>query len=166
MAPLSYLAGERLRLTVEGAEPLVIELDVAEAGPPAEPAPGRLLRPLPVSAIDRVEGRRRFEVVVDGWRFEVAAEPARLADLRDRARRASAEHRPHATATVRAQIPGRIVTVHVAVGDAVATGQALLSIEAMKMENEVRAPRAGTIERVAVASGDRVELGDELVVME
>jgi biotin carboxyl carrier protein len=56
--------------------------------------------------------------------------------------------------------------VRVARGDTVAAGDALLSIEAMKMENEVRATRPGTIATVAVEPGDRVELGDELVVVE
>ena len=53
----------------------------------------------------------------------------------------------------------------VAERERVESGQKLLSIEAMKMENEIRAPHAGTIERVAVQPGDRVELGDELVVI-
>ena len=47
----------------------------------------------------------------------------------------------------------------------VEAGQRLLAIEAMKMENEVRAARAGTVESVAVAVGQTVELGAELVVI-
>ena len=66
---------------------------------------------------------------------------------------------------VRAIIPGRVVSVAVAAGDAVAAGQRLLAVEAMKMENELRAPRDGTVERVAVAAGQTVELGDLLVVL-
>ncbi len=50
-------------------------------------------------------------------------------------------------------------------GDDVAAGQRLLAVEAMKMENELRAPRDGTVERVAVAVGQTVELGDPLVVI-
>ena len=50
-------------------------------------------------------------------------------------------------------------------GDVVAAGARLLAVEAMKMENEVRAPRAGTVERVAVGAGETVELGDILVVI-
>ena len=154
--------GVRLRATVEGPEQLVVELD------PTEVAPDRAawLSALRPTDVDRVEGRRRFEVVVDGWRFEVAVEPAALAVLRERARRGAAGSRPHARAPVLAQIPGRIVAVHVAAGDQVAAGDRLLSIEAMKMENDVRSARPGTIAAVAVAAGDRVELGDELVVIE
>jgi biotin carboxyl carrier protein len=51
----------------------------------------------------------------------------------------------------------------VSVGDEVALGDRLLSIEAMKMENEVRAPRSGTVEAIAVQAGQGVERGDELL---
>ena len=44
-------------------------------------------------------------------------------------------------------------------------GQRLLAVEAMKMENELRSPRAGTVDRVADAPGQTVELGDPLVVI-
>ncbi len=50
-------------------------------------------------------------------------------------------------------------------GDTVVAGQRLLAVEAMKMENELRSPRAGTVERVAAAVGQTVELGDPLVVI-
>ncbi len=53
----------------------------------------------------------------------------------------------------------------VSAGDEVAAGQRLLAVEAMKMENELRAPRGGTVELVAVAVGQTVELGDSLVVI-
>jgi biotin carboxyl carrier protein len=66
---------------------------------------------------------------------------------------------------VRAQIPGRITRVWVAAGDHVEAGQRLLAIEAMKMENEVRTPRAGIVESVAATVGSAVELGDELVIV-
>jgi biotin carboxyl carrier protein len=47
----------------------------------------------------------------------------------------------------------------------VAAGQTLLVVEAMKMQNELRTPRDGTIERVAVAVGETIDLGDLLVVL-
>ena len=67
--------------------------------------------------------------------------------------------------TVRAQIPGRVVRLWVSDGDTVETGQRLLAIEAMKMENEVRAPHAGTVERVHVSVDGSVELNDELITL-
>ncbi|MBL8697764.1 MAG: acetyl/propionyl/methylcrotonyl-CoA carboxylase subunit alpha [Alphaproteobacteria bacterium] len=62
-----------------------------------------------------------------------------------------------------APMPGRIVAVHVAAGDAVARGQALVVLEAMKMEHTIAAPSAGRIERVAFAVGDQVDEGAILV---
>jgi biotin carboxyl carrier protein len=111
-------------------------------------------------------GRTRHEVVVDGWRFVVTVESAARAALRERADTVGAGTARATTDRIRAQLPGRIVAVFVALGDAVTAGQRLVALEAMKMENEVRAPRAGTIARVDVKAGDRVELGDELLVIE
>ena len=98
---------------------------------------------------DDDDGRRRVEVVVDGWRFEVVVEDAARADLRDRATRERGSGSAAGGATeVRAIIPGRVASVAVTAGDIVEAGQALLVVEAMKMQNELRAPRAGTVERV------------------
>jgi biotin carboxyl carrier protein len=104
-----------------------------------------------------------LEIVLDGWRFQVSVEPAARAALRDQARRGASVARAHSSLVVRAPIPGRIAAVRVIDGQAVEAGEALLTLEAMKMENVVRAPRAGTIARVAVAAGQTVELGDALV---
>ncbi len=67
---------------------------------------------------------------------------------------------------MRATLPGLVVAVGVAVGDEVAEGATLLTIEAMKMQNEVRAPRAGTVIEVAVAAGQAVATGASLVRLE
>jgi biotin carboxyl carrier protein len=53
----------------------------------------------------------------------------------------------------------------VTAGDAVEAGQALLVVEAMKMQNELRAPHGGVVERVAVGEGATIEHGDLLVVL-
>jgi biotin carboxyl carrier protein len=58
------------------------------------------------------------------------------------------------------------VSVDVAEGDAVDAGGRLLVVEAMKMQNELRSPRSGTVGRVAVGPGQTVELGDLLLVVE
>jgi len=64
---------------------------------------------------------------------------------------------------VPAAMPGRVLRVVVAAGDAVTAGQPILVLEAMKMENEVKAPRDGTVESVAVSAGQAVSAGDVLV---
>ncbi len=60
-------------------------------------------------------------------------------------------------------IPGTIVAINVKEGDTVTAGQELISLEAMKMKNSIRATRAGTIARILVKPGDRVSQGQALV---
>lgn len=67
---------------------------------------------------------------------------------------------------VTAPMPGKIVKVLVKPGDAVAARQGLVVIEAMKMENELRAARDGQVKDVRAAEGDLVEAGRLLVVIE
>lgn len=64
---------------------------------------------------------------------------------------------------VKAPIPGQISQLLVEVGSDVVVGQPLLILEAMKMENEIRAPRAGTIERINIQPGQVVSLNQVLV---
>jgi len=66
---------------------------------------------------------------------------------------------------VRAQMPGKIVRVLVRVGDEVAKDQPLLVMEAMKMENEIRALSPGKIETVKVVEGQAVESGADLILI-
>jgi pyruvate carboxylase subunit B len=67
--------------------------------------------------------------------------------------------------TVRAPIPGKIVKLAVRVGERVTSGQALVVLEAMKMENEIRSPRDGEVKAVLVREGVSVESGQELVTV-
>ncbi|MGH8978750.1 MAG: biotin/lipoyl-containing protein, partial [Acidimicrobiia bacterium] len=68
--------------------------------------------------------------------------------------------------TVTAPMQGTIVKVLVAVGDTVETGQAMLVLEAMKMENHINAEKAGTVSEIRVQPGDGVGTGDVLAVIE
>jgi biotin carboxyl carrier protein len=68
--------------------------------------------------------------------------------------------------SVVAPMPGRIVKVQVRPGDVVEARQGLIVIEAMKMENELRAARPGTVKEVRVAEGDLVEARMVVVVIE
>jgi len=111
-------------------------------------------------------GVRRVEVVVDGWRFELDVDSEARARLRERATSARADAAKGGPSELRAIIPGRVVSVDVAEGDMVEPGGRLLVLEAMKMQNELKAPRAGTVVRVAAGAGQTVELGDLLVVIE
>ena len=63
-------------------------------------------------------------------------------------------------------MPGRVLSVKVRVGDSVAEGDLLLVLEAMKMENEIRAAMRGVVREVMVNDGARVGEGDPLVAIE
>lgn len=108
---------------------------------------------------------RPFVVEYEG---RLASGPAPRAASAPRAATASAggSTRPAVKGAVPAQIAGRIITVKVKAGDSVAAGDVLLLLEAMKMENEIKAPSAGTVKEVLVAEGDRVSEGQALVVIE
>jgi len=111
-------------------------------------------------------GVDRREVLVDGWHFEVEVEPAARAALREKARRGRTEAGQDGPVEVRAIIPGVVVAVSVAAGDRVTTGQQLLVVEAMKMQNELRSPRDGVVGRLAVGERQTIEVGDLLAVIE
>jgi biotin carboxyl carrier protein len=79
----------------------------------------------------------------------------------------SSVHRPHVgDGRVKAPIPGQITQVLVKVNEEVASGQPLLILEAMKMENEIRAPRPGRIKLMNATPGRRVALNELLVEIE
>lgn len=150
----------RLRVDVRGPLELTVQL---QSQPGNEPdVAGVLIEPLPTAAGSSID---RFEVVIEGWRFEVSVEPARHAELRELAARAAGDHRPATGASLRAQIPGRVTRVWVTVGEQVEQGQRLLAVEAMKMENEVRAPIAGVVDTIGVAVGSLVERNDVLLTL-
>jgi biotin carboxyl carrier protein len=65
-----------------------------------------------------------------------------------------------------APMPGKVVRVLAAVGDAVEAGQGLLVVEAMKMQNEIRSPKSGKVERLLVKEGQNVNAGEVLAWVE
>lgn len=74
--------------------------------------------------------------------------------------------RGHGEQVVVAPMPGRVVRVLVNPGDEVAARQGVVVVEAMKMENELRSPKAGRVKDVHVRAGTSVEAGRALVVIE
>ena len=63
-------------------------------------------------------------------------------------------------------MPGKIVRVMVAVGDEVKAGQGIVVMEAMKMQNEMKSPKDGRVQKILVAEGATVNPGDTLAVIE
>jgi biotin carboxyl carrier protein len=101
-----------------------------------------------------------YSVLAAGRLIEVGLREAGAAGL---APRASAQGGP---ARVTAPMPGRLVKVLVEPGQEVAEGQGLVVMEAMKMENELRAPRAGRVKELPARDRQAVESGALLVVLE
>jgi acetyl/propionyl-CoA carboxylase alpha subunit len=119
------------------------------------------------SVIDlAVGGRRRtYQVRSDGGLVHVNTTTTQIA-LRALPRHpvANAEHAP--TGALTAPMPGLVLRVLTQVGASVDTGQALLVIEAMKMEHEIVAPASGTVTELAVAVGAQVQAGAMLAVID
>jgi len=109
------------------------------------------------------ESRGRYTLWIDGFRFEVEALDERTRAIRELS---AATAKPTGPAPLVAPMPGMIVRVSVGEGDAVQAGEGLVVMEAMKMENELRAAAAGTVKRVHVAPGTAVEKGALLLEME
>jgi biotin carboxyl carrier protein len=147
------------RVTVDGETHSVSLVDV-------EGTPVSLLRV--GDQVHRVVARRgetrgRYSLALDGHRYAVEALDERTRAVRDLSAASSKASGP---APLVAPMPGLVVRVNVAPGDEVHAGQGLVVMEAMKMENELRAPAAGTVRAVRVAAGTAVEKGAVLVELE
>ena len=107
-----------------------------------------------------------YEVEVEEKGGAVAAAP-RAAAPAPRAAAPAPAAKPVAAgaATVTAPMPGKVLEVKCKAGDAVKSGQVLLILEAMKMQNEIMAPADGTIADVRVSAGSTVNTGDVMIVM-
>jgi biotin carboxyl carrier protein len=129
------------------------------------------VRRVGASSFSILIGRRSFyfEVAREGDELVIASREgvARVA-LADPLRRAAATVRAHqqGRAEMRAMMPGRVVAVMVKAGDEVKAGAGVLVVEAMKMENEIKAPKTGKVLEVKVAAGQTVEKNDLLVIIE
>jgi biotin carboxyl carrier protein len=146
-------AGDQFTVTIDGRTHVV---DAAEV----EPGRWSLLMDGSGASHDvrvRTLGPGEMSVKVNGASVPVA--------LRDARRRRRAQASADGPVRVVAPMPGKIVRLLVAAGEAVAVRQGLVVVEAMKMENELRAPRAGTVSEVAVQEGAVVELGAVLVTI-
>ncbi len=104
-----------------------------------------------------------YYVMIKGDLFAVDVEQARLRQLKAMGGQPHAEHD---AGTITAPMPGLVVRVLVETGQAVEADQGLLILEAMKMENEIRSPRAGVVRSLSVVAGQTVNLGDLLTVVE
>lgn len=123
-----------------------------------------------------------YSVILDGASYlvEVRAEDGEyVVDVEGEEHRIQMEERTHYLLhrreigsgrrrgqTITAPMPGKVVHIAVQVGQEVKPGDGIVVVEAMKMENELRATTVGTIKEVRVQTGQAVNAGDVLIVIE
>lgn len=117
-------------------------------------------------------GGRQSQVDVDGAAPDLTVTvdnvsvPLKLQSARAKVAGRAAAPPKSGPAAVQSPMPGKVVKVLVAVGDEVKTGAGVVVVEAMKMENELKAPRDGKVKSVAVKEGQAVEAGQTLATLD
>ena len=105
----------------------------------------------------------KYKVTLNGRTYEVEVEAGKAMLVDEYEAYAPAPAAP--AAPVAAPMPGTVLRVEVAQGQAVKEGQLLVVLEAMKMENEILAPKAGTVAQIVAQKGSTVETGSPLIVL-
>ena len=108
---------------------------------------------------------RTYEVEVEAGKAMLLDEYEAIVPTAAPAAPAAAAAAPVAGDAVTAPMPGNILKVNVTAGQAVKEGDVLVVLEAMKMENEILAPKACTVKQVLVSKGSTVDTGATLVVL-
>lgn len=109
-----------------------------------------------------VVGNAGEQLVTSG---ELAGISLRVVDPLRRAAERAAAARPAGPAEVKSPMPGKVVRALVAVGSTVTAGQPVVVVEAMKMENELKAPRDGTVSELRAKDGQAILAGETLLVL-
>ena len=152
------VAGDRVALP--GGEEITAAVTAAGGSPVRHLRIGDATHRVVVRRGDR---RGRYTLSIGGFRFAVDALDERSRSIEDLAGASAAARGP---APLVAPMPGLIVRVNVAVGDAIPAGAGLVVMEAMKMENELRAPAAGTVRAIHAEPGKAVEKGAVLIELD
>jgi len=108
----------------------------------------------------RKQGGGRWEVHLRGRKIVAEAEDERTRTIRDMTGAVEGHTGPQ---PIRAPMPGLVVKLEVEEGDTVEAGQGVVIVEAMKMENELKAESAGVVSCIHVASGEAVEQDQVLI---
>jgi biotin carboxyl carrier protein len=113
-----------------------------------------------------VDGRS-YEVRVDGANISVSQRTFRVELVDPRRWKRDRNHRQtEGVQNIAATMPGKVVRVLVSPGDQVEAGQGLIVVEAMKMQNEMKAVRAGRVVTLAAVAGATVNAGEILATIE
>lgn len=158
--------GERERVLELDGDTVTLNGDTVRAH--LEELPGVPIQLVSIDGmVHRVIARRiergMYDISIDGYRFTVEALDERARVIRELS---GAGRKVVAAGHLKAPMPGLIVRVNVQAGDQVRSGQGLVVMEAMKMENELRATASATVKKVVVSPGNAVEKGALLLEME
>ena len=145
---------ERTRWTVDGSE---LDADAVEVSPGIYSI---LIGGKSLEARVEAKGDSQLRVTVAGREYDATIRNPRKWK-RDRSAGAVAEGRQQVTTPM----PGKIVLVLAKSGDVVELGQGIVVVEAMKMQNEIRSPKSGTVERLLVVSGQTVNAGEVVAIV-
>jgi pyruvate carboxylase subunit B len=110
--------------------------------------------------VEKKQGKGKYRLWIDGYRFDAEALDERTRAIRELS---AANAPPTGPAPIMAPMPGLIIRINVNPGDHIQAGQGVVVMEAMKMENELRATTAGVVKSIAVAPGTAVEKGALLI---
>ena len=147
------LGEDRWRITIDGREQVVDSRQTGQGS-------FSLLIEHAAAEVSVSSRGDEFQVVVGGLSHRLRLLDERALRRRDRSTAGDGAR------DVRAAMPGKVVTVLVEAGANVERGQGLVVLEAMKMENEIGAPRTGPVAEVCVRPGQAVEAGELLVRLE
>jgi propionyl-CoA carboxylase alpha chain len=159
------IGGRTLQVELEGG---VVRVEGEELhGVELATLPGTSVRHLLADGVSSTIIARRdegaWELHVDGWPVRAEVIDERTRAIQAMTGRATG---PGGPKPVRAPMPGLVVRIDVSVGDSVRAGQPVVAMEAMKMENELKAESSGVVARLLVEPGKAVQKGDVLVEFE
>ncbi|MEW8138921.1 MAG: sodium-extruding oxaloacetate decarboxylase subunit alpha [Candidatus Thiodiazotropha endolucinida] len=147
--------------------------DAFEPPPSAEsaaPAQAQTQAPTPVQATETAGGPESYQVEVNGVTYNVKVTPSgAVSEVIQTSTPAAAQSAAPVAAVnpggdvINAPLSGNIHAIKVAAGDAIAAGDVVMVLEAMKMETEVRATSAGTVAQILVKEGETVQVGSPLL---
>lgn len=157
--------GERVNVELDGATAIVngerhpVDLQAVHGTPVRLVRIGESMHRV-LSRRQPQNGRGAYALDINGYRYDALALDERTRTIRDLSAKSEGASGP---APLKAPMPGLVVRIAVAVGDLVSAGQALVVVEAMKMENELRAAAPGVVTAIKAVQGTAVEKGALLV---
>jgi biotin carboxyl carrier protein len=159
-----------LRRVRNGSEYEYALYDLANAGAKDAEGSASILEIMP-GVFSVLIGQRSLQISIarTGEELEVWAGGRRrriaVADARDRSGK-SKQARGAGPQEIRAQMPGKVISVLIGVGESVNAGQGVIIVEAMKMQNEMKSPKDGIVTKVFASEGATVAAGETLMIVE